>query len=69
LISPCLTFIRRKPEMRDLKIEEIGHVYGATGGSCAPQEPSPNKGSGKNNGSGKNKGGSGSSSCNSCYSP
>ncbi len=48
--------------MRDLKIEEIGQVYGANGGSCAPQEPSPNKGSGKN------KGGSG-SSCNSCGCP
>lgn len=25
--------------MRDLKIEEIGHIYGATGSSCAPPPP------------------------------
>lgn len=40
--------------MRDLTLDETGHVYGAGGSSCEPQPPS----CGEKNGSGKKNNGS-----------
>lgn len=54
--------------MRDLSIEELGHVYGAGGRGCSPCPPSTprggskgkSKGKSKSKGKGKRKGRSGS---------